>query len=564
MAFDGFVTKAIITELNNNLIGAKVNKVLQPTKSEIILELYGNGKNYSLLLSCDPEFCRIGLTKYSKPNPQNALNFCMLLRKYLVGGKILEISNYDLERTVQIKFSCYNELNDLVTRKLYIEIMSRQSNIVLTNENNIIIDSIKHFDTSTREMLPAHEYEFVPIAKKSFIELENSSAFINLIPEDSILSKSLPNLFIGFSKTFVNSLLHKLEINDTTFSNADLINLYNTIKEIISNFGTNKISAITFGNDFTISNLETNENLQINNFIDEYYFLKEQNTHFQTAKNNLLHIVLASLKKITKKLENINQKLKECNEMEKYKLYGELLTANLYKINSSYNLSEIEVENYYDNNNLIKIPLDKSVSVHKNIDKFFKKYNKLKNALIIVSEQKKETEKELDYIESIVFSLENAKSLKDINEIYEEISENIVTKKNISNKKQNNLKKKQKNSSEHELTSIEFENYTIYIGKNNIQNDYLRTKVASPNDIWFHAQKIHGSHIILKNSQNLPIEDIPETVLFECAKLAKENCKSELSLNVPIDYCYVKYVKKAPGSKPGMVIYSNFQTIIVK
>lgn len=564
MAFDGFVTKAIITELNNNLIGAKVNKVLQPTKSEIILELYVNGKNYSLLLSCDSEFCRIGLTKYSKPNPQNALNFCMLLRKYLVGGKILEISNYDLERTVQIKFSCYNELNDLVTRKLYIEIMSRQSNIVLTNENNIIIDSIKHFDTSTREMLPAHEYEFVPIAKKSFIELENTSDFINLIPEDSILSKSLPNLFIGFSKTFVNLLLQRLKIYDTNFSHTDLTNLYNTIKEIISNFGTSKISAIQFGNDFTIANTETSELLQINNFIDDYYFFKEQNTHFQTAKNNLLHIVLASLKKITKKLENINQKLKECNNMDKYKLYGELLTANLYKINSSYNLSEIEVENYYDNNNLIKIPLDKSVSVHKNIDKFFKKYNKLKNALIIVSEQKKETEKELDYIESIVFSLENAKSLKDINEIYEEISENIVTKKNVSNKKQNNLRKKQKNSSEHELTSIEFENYTIYIGKNNIQNDYLRTKVASPNDIWFHAQKIHGSHIILKNSKNLPIEDIPETVLFECAKLAKENCKSELSLNVPIDYCYVKYVKKAPGAKPGMVIYSNFQTIIVK
>ncbi len=139
MAFDGIVTRAIISELNSSLIGAKVNKVLQPTKSEVVLELYGSGKNYSLVLSCDAEFCRICLSTHLKPNPQNAFNFCMLLRKYLVGGKILEISNYDLERTVQIKFSCYNELNDLVTRKLYIEIMSRQSNLVLTNENNIII-----------------------------------------------------------------------------------------------------------------------------------------------------------------------------------------------------------------------------------------------------------------------------------------------------------------------------------------------------------------------------------------------------------------------------------------
>ena len=301
--------------------------------------------------------------------------------------------------------------------------------------------------------------------------------------------------------------------------------------------------------------------LQINNFIDEYYFSKEVTTNFQSARNNLLHIVLASLKKITKKLENINQKLKECSEMDTYKLYGELLTANLYRINSNLNLDKIELENYYNNNKLITIPLDKSISVQKNINNFFKKYNKLKNALDIVSQQKKETEKELDYIESIVFSLENARSLKDINEVYEEISENIVTKKAITNKRKTKIKK---NNSEHELTSVEYNGFTIYVGKNNIQNDYLRTKVASPNDVWFHAQKIHGSHIILKNSQNLDIDEIPEDVLFECAKLAKNNCKAELSLNVPIDYCFVKFVKKAPNAKPGMVIYSNFQTIIVK
>ena len=562
MAFDGIVTKSIISELNTILIGAKVNKVLQPTKTEIVLELYNNGKNYSLLLSCDAEFCRIGLTNHSKPNPQNALNFCMLLRKYLVGGKILEISNYDFERTVLLKFSCYNELNDLVTRKLFIEIMSRQSNIILTNENNIIIDSIKHFDTNTREMLPAHEYEFVPITKKSFLSINNSSEFIELIyNEKTNLSKSIPNLFIGFSKTLVKYFLQKLNINDTNYNNNELENLFNELSTLINNIGTKEISCTQFGNDFTLANRPTNVELQINNFIDEYYFSKEVTTNFQSARNNLLHIVLASLKKITKKLENINQKLKECSEMDTYKLYGELLTANLYRINSNLNLDKIELENYYDNNKLITIPLDKSISVQKNINKFFKKYNKLKNALDIVSQQKKETEKELDYIESIVFSLENARSLKDINEVYEEISENIVTKKAITNKRKTKIKK---NNSEHELTSVEYNGFTIYVGKNNIQNDYLRTKVASPNDVWFHAQKIHGSHIILKNPQNLDIDEIPEDVLFECAKLAKNNCKAELSLNVPIDYCFVKFVKKAPNAKPGMVIYSNFQTIIVK
>ena len=565
MAFDGIVTKAIISELNNNLIGTKVNKVLQPTKSEIVLELYGNGKNYSLVLSCDAEFCRICLSTHLKPNPQNAFNFCMLLRKYLVGGKIIEISNYDLERTVQIKFSCYNELNDLVTRKLYIEIMSRQSNIVLTNENNIIIDSLKHFDSNTRELLPAHEYTFVSINKTSFIELNNSSEFIDILNKSQIepLTVLLPNLFIGFSKSFIQNIINKLNIDNFSYSDKDLEKLYTELKKLINNIGTDNISCILLKSDFTITNVKTDEKLQINKFIDNYYFNKEKITTFQSARTNLLHIVLASLKKINKKLENINKKLKECNEMDKYKFYGELLTANLYRLNSNYNLEEVELENYYSNNELIKIPLDKTISVHKNIEKFFKKYNKLKNALDIVSKQKKETEKELDYIESIVFSLENARSVRDINEIYEEISENIITKKEFSYKKQKNTKKSKK-SNEPSLFSIQVDGFTIYIGKNNIQNDYIRSKIASPNDVWFHIQKLHGSHILIKNPQNLTLNEFPKEILFKAASLAKENSKAKLDTNAPVDYCYAKFVKKAPNSKPGMVIYSNFQTIIVK
>ena len=177
MAFDGIITKAVIAELKPNLIGAKVNKVYEPTKNDIVLELYNNGNNYSLNLCINPESCRILLTTYSKPNPKTAPNFCMLLRKYLVGGRIIDISNMDLERTVELKFETYNELNDLVHRKLFIEIMSRQSNIILTNENNIIIDTLKHVDNSSRELLPAHPFEFTKITKKSFVKLSNFNSF---------------------------------------------------------------------------------------------------------------------------------------------------------------------------------------------------------------------------------------------------------------------------------------------------------------------------------------------------------------------------------------------------
>ena len=340
------------------------------------------------------------------------------------------------------------------------------------------------------------------------------------------------------------------------------------LKDLINNFGTQNIYCKLISNkDYTLvfgESLESDNALtHINYFIDDFYFNKEQDSLFTNSRNNLLKIVSASLKKVYKKMENINAKLKECEKMDTYRLYGELLTANLYKFTNSPNLSEVILENYYDNNNPITIPLDNSLSVNKNIEKYFKKYNKLKNALSIVSEQKKETVKELDYIESIVFNLSSARNLNDINGVYEELSQNVITKKAINKKEKNNIVKKQE-SNKIDVESTIIDGYTVYIGKNNIQNDYLSLKFANPNDVWFHAQKIHGSHVLLRNPDNLELDEIPENVLFNCARLAKENSKADNSLNVCIDYCLAKFVKKATGSRPGMVIYNNFKTIIVK
>lgn len=403
MAFDGFITKAVITELKTAILGAKVNKIFVPTKTDVILGLYNNGINYALELCANPDFCRINLTTHSKPNPQNAYNFCMLLRKYLTGGKVISISSYDLERTVEIQFECYNDLNDLVKRKLFIEIMSRQSNVILTNENNIIIDTLRHTDNSTRELLPAHEYTFMPINKTSFINLESFNDFLNIVkqPSEQSLDKILLNNFIGFSRPFIKEILSILNINKENYSENDLKNLFDYINKIISNFGTINVKCkllnekdytLVFNNEYNELD-DVPENLRINYFLDDFYYYKENNTLFTNSRNSLLKIVSSSLKKVYKKLENINLKLKECEEMDKFKLYGELLTANLYKVNSASNLDEITIENYYDNNTPITIPLDKKINVHKNVEKYFKKYNKLKNALNIVSEQKKKLKK---------------------------------------------------------------------------------------------------------------------------------------------------------------------------
>lgn len=553
MAFDGITTKAVITELQNNLIGGKINKIFEPTKNEILINIY-NRENYTLLLSANPDYCRINLTTHTKPNPQNAPNFCMLLRKYLIGGKIIDISNYDLERTVQIKFECYNELNDLVVRKLFIQIMSRQSNIILTNENNIIIDSLKHFENA----LPANPFEFAKITKKSFLDIKDFNEFKNIVNNQNLL-KFLPISFIGFSKTFIKQVLQTQNIPSENYFVSDLEKLYTYINSIIANLGTNSISLEIKNNDYWIA-LKDAENT-INYQIDEFYFNKEQKATFISSRNNLLRIVSGSLKKIYKKLENINAKLKECETMDNYRIYGELLTANLYKINSHENLSEITLENYYNANQPITIPLDNKINIQKNIEKYFKKYNKLKNALVIVGEQKKEAENEIDYIESIVFSLENAKNIDDIVDVYSEISENVITKKEIFKKNKNKVSKKKPKEKEINLQSLNIDGFAVYIGKNNLQNDYLSLKFANKNDMWFHTQKIHGSHILLRNPKN---EEIPENVLYKCAELAKENSKGKLSSNVPVDYCLAKFVKKAIGSKPGLVIYTNYKTIFVK
>ena len=553
MAFDGIVTKAVVSELNSSLKNAKVNKIMQPTKNEVVFEIYNNGEKYFLKLSIVPNNCRICLTDNLKENPKVPYNFCMVLRKHLNRSKILSFSTYDLERTVEIEFETFDEENGKEKKRLYIEIMNRQSNIILAHENNIIIDVLKRYEE--KELMPNKKFIFAPILKTSFLELENFGDFSELIYNNSeeSLTQKLPEIFIGFSKTFVANLISILNINDKNYSENDLEKLYEYIKEILVKIDTNKVSLIKTENDFTIILKDKEIPLQINKFIDEYYYKKEQKDAIAQSKNNLLKIISSNLKKVYKKLENINQKIKECDEMDKYRLYGELLTANLYQIDGNKNISEIEVYNYYENKNII-IELDNSITVSKNIERFFKKYNKLKNALNIVSEQKKEAEKEIDYIESIVFSLENSKNLQDIYEIYEEVYSNLNIKKNVK------TKTRAKNEKEIKIEPIDIQGFKVYVGKNNIQNEFLSLKFAKNDDLWFHAQKIHGSHVILKTNNG----DIPENVIYECARLAKENSKAKNSVNVAVDYCKAKFVKRIPNGKSGMVNYTNFNTIIVK
>ena len=572
MAYDGFVTRKIVAELNSVLIGGKINKVFEPNKNEIILGIYSAGKNYALDISISSNNYRMNLTTNSKPNPLNAPNFCMLLRKHLVGNKITKIYNNSLERIIYIELEGYNELNDKVLKTLVVELMGKHSNIILLNENKIIIDSLRHLDitsNSVRDIMPAREYIVPPDDKKDFL-VSSFDEFFNSIKEEAQNENNkysiiLPKIYTGFSKSLVVQSLTNLHISDDDLIKENIEALYNYFNKLLD--FNNSCSTIVNceKNDYVLEindkKAEADDLLSANFFLDDFYKSKEDNDIIKTYKSNLSKLVLSALKKITKKVNNINSKLKECDEMDTYRIYGELITANLYRINNDVNVSSIELENYYDDNKIITIPLDKTISPSYNAKKFFKKYNKLKNTLEIVGTQKIEATKELEYLESIVYELDNATTLADLKEIDYEISENVLFKNNNLNK--SNIKKnkinKRKVHDEYEPITYNIDGFTLYVGKNNKQNDYITTKLGKNEDLWFHTKDIRGSHCLLKCNGS----KVDTSTIISCCQIAAYYSKARLSSNVPVDYCYVKNVKKPSSSKPGMVIYTNNETINV-
>ena len=589
MAFDGIVTKAVIAELNHCLINGKINKIFEPNKNEILLGIYSGGKNYCLNVSIDSVNYRVNLTTNVKPNPQNVLNFCMVLRKHLLGGCIKKIYSNGLERIILIDIDCYNELNDLITKTLVIELMGKHSNVILLNANSIIIDSLRHlnkFDNSTRDIFPGSKYMSIISNKLDFISVKTFDEFyrnLNITTDTNFsLSSTLSQKYNGFGKNNILHLLESLNISDTSNSTTDLKILYNYLKTLLSTL-PNEVSIQEFnGNkkDYFISIDKDKTNaLSINFSLDDFYYTKEITEQFKCYRDNVLKLVLNYVGKIKDRIHNIDTKLKECDKMDLYKLYGELITSNLYRI-SDYPQTEITLENYYDDNKLISIPLDKAMSPSKNAKYFFKKYRKLQNTISIVLKQRELAEAELTYLDSIVYEISEAKTVADIDNIYSEICDNLLYDKNantvnnhVYNIKESNKAKKTQSKENSSIQPEKYlvDGYTVFVGKNNKQNDYLTCKIAQNSDIWFHTKDIHGSHVVLKldnepiNSNKLDISKttVPNSILYKCASLAAYYSKARMSQNVPVDYTYIKYVKKPNGAKPGMVIYTNNKTLYV-
>ena len=582
MAFDGIVTKAVVSELNTCLINGKINKIFEPNKNEILLGVYSSGKNYCLNISIDSVNYRINLTTNSKPNPQNVLNFCMVLRKHLTGGTIRRIYSTGLERIVFIDIDVYNELNDLITKTLVVELMGKHSNIILLNSEHTVIDSLRHlnkFDNSNRDIFPGSKYLNIESAKKDFLAVKTFDEFYRDVSIDSEnLPSTLSKVYNGFGKKNISYLLETLNI-PTAVSTNNLKEVYSYLKDLFANMPDNVVlkEYPSVKKDY-FAYKSTNDGLAVNFYLDDFYTSKEQSEQFKQYRDTVLKLVLNHVGKIKERISTIDLKIADCTNAEKYRLYGELITSNLYRI-PDYPQAEVTLENYYDSNNLITIPLDEKFSPSKNAKNFFKKYRKLQNTIAIVEKQKELSEAELSYLESIIYELEEVSSIEDIDNIYSEICDNLIFGKNantvnnhVYNKqsKITNSKSSKQSNASNMPEKRNIDGYTVYIGKNNKQNDYLTCRLAQNSDIWFHTKDIHGSHVVLKTDSlhsSLEISsayctfNIPDSVLYKCASIAAYYSKARMSQNVPVDYTLIKYVKKPNGAKPGMVIYTNNKTI---
>lgn len=570
MAFDGVILKSVLNELQI-LVGSRVDHIFQPNKNNVVIGVY-NKNNYLLNIDVSANNYRLHLTTTSKPNPLVAPSFCMLLRKHLIGLKISKIYMNDLERIAYIEFTGKDNIDDTVVKTLAIELMGKYSNIVLLNKDFKIIDALKKFDgdESTRNIYPGIQYSLPSSSKWAFTKCSKKDFEDKILNSDlKTLDAAITNCFNGISKGFIELAISHLQISNTC-SKSSLDSLFDYITKVITYGDVLYALAEKLNNNYSIGLSESPVSfLQVNFFLDDFYTSKISSEDFLTYRNELLKVLSGILDKINRKLNNINDKISSCSNMDKFKLYGELLISYAYKFNNvnfeKENISILPLENYYDNST-VEIPIKPAESITENAQDYFKKYNKLKNTLEVTKIQKLDTERELNYLESLLYELDSCSNIIEVDDIYKEISENFLfndlSELNKMKRKKSQNTPKLKNQDMNSLNNymrFKIDNYDIFVGKNNKQNDYLTKRVANENDYWLHTKEIHGSHVILKCNGQMP----KISTIQKAAELAAYYSKAKFSSHVPVDYTFIKNVKKPNGAAPGFVIYTNNKTIYV-
>lgn len=567
MALDGISVSALVYELDNTLKNGRIIKIAQPEKDELLLTIKNNGTQYRLLISAGASLPLMYLTSGNKPSPLNAPNFCMLLRKHINNAKILGIVQPGLERVIHFELEHLNDLGDLCKKFLTVELMGRHSNIIFRNEEHMIIDSIKHVSaqiSSVREVLPGRPY-FIPKTTDKYDPLTltwESYLLIALKPLDC--AKALYTSLTGLSPAFAEEICERASIDSSfpinTLNSAERKHLFTILASSMEEIKNKHYDpCIYYENNmprdfsavpYTIyGNLETKHFASISNVLETFYSEKNSLTRIRQKTADLRQVIQIALNKNYKKADLQIKQLKDTEKKEKFKVYGELIIAYGYQLEPG--AKELKAVNFYTGEE-VTIPLDGELTPIENAKKYFDKYGKLKRTHEALIQVVEDTKEEISHLESINTALDISGEESDIAELKEELMQfGYIKRKNTG---------KQSKITSKPLHYISSDGYHMYVGKNNFQNEYLTFKLADGGDWWFHAKKLPGSHVIVKNDG----EPLPDSTFEEAGKLAAYYSKGREQEKVEVDYTKRKNIKKPGGGKPGFVIYHTNYSLVAQ
>lgn len=566
MALDGITIANIVKEMRDALLGGRIAKIAQPEADELLLTVKAPSGQRRLYISASASLPLVYLTDENKPSPFTAPNFCMLLRKHIANGRIVSITQPSLERIIVLGIEHLDELGDLCRKKLVIEIMGKHSNVIFCNEDDRIIDSIKHVPaqmSSVREVLPGRTY-FIPdtMHKADPLTISESDFAALLRQKPSALSKALYTSLTGISPVVAEEICFLAGLDSalppSELSDDLMTHLYRQFSLFLDQVREEDFHpAIYYRNNepqefasVPLTHLEgcaRQEFDTISQVLSSYYAVKNRITRIRQKSADLRHIVQTALERNRKKYDLQARQLKDTDKRETYKVYGELLQTYGYQAEPE--AKELEALNYYTNE-MIRIPLDPTKTPLENAKRYFEKYNKMKRTYEALSHLIVETRDEISYLESVSNALDIARTEDDLAQVKEELTQSGYVRRKFTKKKE-----KFKSTPLHYISS---DGYDMYVGKNNFQNEELTFSFASGNDWWFHAKKVPGSHVIVKSRG----EEMPDRVFEEAGKLAAFYSKNNGSEKVEVDYVEKKHVKKVKGQKPGFVIYHTNYSLI--
>lgn len=573
MALDGVVISGIVSELKERLIGGRIYKIYQPEVDELCIVVKNRIDNINntdrLLISADASLPFMYITRMVKENPAIAPNFCMLLRKHIGNGRIIDINQPGFERIVEIKIEHLDEMGDLCYKKLIVEIMGKHSNIIFTDKDGMIVDSIKHIShqiSSVREVLPGRQYVYPPSQDKFNPLKMNNDTFMSAVMTKPLpVAKAIYTSITGFSPAMANEICYRAGVDggkSTSGINEDEAKrLFASFDAVVSDIKESRFEPciaylgyepVEFASiKLTMYGQEVTYFSSMSEVVEEYYSEKSVTTRIKQKSTDLRKLVATFIERTSKKYDIQLAQLKDTEKRDKYKVYGELITTYGYSV--SQGDKALTCMNYYDNNE-ITIPLDPDIPVMDNAKKYFARYNKLKRTYEALIEFTETSKAELDHLLSVQNSLEIAKSDGDLTQIKNELIESGYIRGRVDKNKNN---KETKSKPMHFISS---DGFHMYVGKNNFQNEEITFKLADGNDMWFHAKQMPGSHVIVKtNGEDL----LPDRTYEEAARLAAYYSTGRTGSKVDVDYTAKKNLKKPPKAKPGYVIYhTNYSMTI--